>query len=90
MDLDQGCHNWSGSLRFRPSRIESPRTEQELASLVRTIAGQGRTLRPIGSAHSASPIILTDDVLVSLDHLKGLYEHDERSHHVTFGAGTRL
>jgi FAD/FMN-containing dehydrogenase len=88
--LDQGCHNWSGSLRFRPSRIEAPRTEQELATLVRTIAAQGRTLRPIGSAHSASPIIVTDDVLVSLDHLKGLYEHDERSQQVTFGAGTKL
>ena len=88
--LDQGCQNWSGSLRFRPSRIESPRTEQDLASLVRTIAAQGRTLRPIGSAHSASPIIVTADVLVSLDHLKGLYEHDERSQQVTFGAGTKL
>ena len=84
------CHNWSGSLRFRPSRIESPRTEQELASLVLTIAAQGRTLRPIGSAHSATPIIMTDDVLVSLDHLKGLYEHDERSQQVAFGAGTKL
>ena len=89
MGLDQGCHNWSGSL-LSPSRIESPRTEQELASLVRTIAAQGRTLRPIGSAHSASPIIVTDDVLVSLDHLNGLYEHDERSQQATFGAGTKL
>ena len=57
---------------------------------MRTIAAQGRTLRPIGSAHSASPIIVTDDVLVSLDHLNGLYEHDERSQQATFGAGTKL
>ena len=87
---DYHCRNWSGSLRFRPARIEAPESEAELQQLVRTLAGQGRTLRPIGSAHSSSAVVATDDVLVSLRHFSGLRSYDRQTCRARVGAGMLL
>ncbi|NRP74274.1 L-gulono-1,4-lactone dehydrogenase [Ensifer psoraleae] len=89
-NLDQDFHNWSGGLRFRPSRVEVPGSEEDVAALVRAAARQGRTIRPIGSAHSSSALFVTDDILVSLDHIRGLREHDARRHLATVGSGSEL
>lgn len=55
-NLGQDFHNWSGGLRFRPSRLEVPEDEETVAALVRAAARQGRSIRPVGSAHSSSEI----------------------------------
>lgn len=88
--LDEDWRNWSGSLRFRPSQVEAPADEGDLAALVRRCASEGRTIRPIGAAHSSTPIIATDDVLVSLEKLSGLRAHDKARARATLGAGTEL
>ncbi|MQX45125.1 D-arabinono-1,4-lactone oxidase [Sinorhizobium medicae] len=89
-NLDQDCHNWSGGLRFRPARLEVPEHEEAVAALVRAAGRQGRTIRPVGSAHSSSEICVTDDVLVSLANICGLHEHDSRCHRAAVGAGSQL
>ena len=68
--------NWSGSMRFTPAEIAEPKDEQEVVETVRRAAGDGRTVRPVGSGHSSMPIFATDDVLMSLEHLAGLVDHD--------------
>ena len=82
--------NWSGSLRFTPRWIETPAEETELAALVRRAAAEGRTVRPVGSGHSSTSILETDDILVTLDGFQGIAEHDERGREATVLAGTRL
>lgn len=58
--------NWSGSLRFTPNRIEAPESEEVLTELVQHAAAEGRTVRVVGAGHSSSPLVQTDDTLVSL------------------------
>ncbi|THK37838.1 FAD-binding protein [Ensifer sp. MPMI2T] len=89
-NLDQDCHNWSGGVRFRPSRVAVPSSEEDVAALVRTAARQGRTIRPIGSAHTSSELFVTDDILVSQANLRGMREYDARHHRATVGSGSEL
>lgn len=88
--VEEDRHNWSGSLRFRPARAFAPESEEEVVSLVTSARADRRTLRPIGSAHSATPIIATDDGLVSLDNLEGVSTHDTSAATATVGSGSRL
>lgn len=88
--VDEGWHNWSGSLRFRPSKVFAPSDSDELADILRTAGDSGRTVRPIGAAHSSTPIIGTDDILVSLERLSGVRSVDPSLKEAVVGAGTRL
>lgn len=72
--------NWSGSLRFTPERMERPTSEEELSGII----------RPIGSMHTSSPILVTDGVLVSLEHLRGIESYDPKQREATVRPGTTL
>jgi FAD/FMN-containing dehydrogenase len=82
--------NWSESLRFTPTTIAEPESEDELCELVRRAAEEGRTVRPVGEGHSSTPIMATDDILVSLRRITGLVSHDEEAQVATVRAGTGL
>ena len=80
--------NWSGSVRCRPARLETPGDEGELAAVVRRAAGESRVVRPVGAGHSSSRLVETDDVLVSLERFRGVEPHGGRE--ATVGAGTTI
>lgn len=82
--------NWSESLRFTPDLIAEPESEDELAELVRRAAGDGRTVRPVGEGHSSTPIMATDETLVSLERITGIVSHDKEAREATMRAGTLL
>lgn len=79
--------NWSGSLRFSPERIVAPGDEEELANLVDQCAESGQPLRVVGAGHSSSPLVATDDVLVTLERLACLESHDAAAREAIAGAG---
>jgi FAD/FMN-containing dehydrogenase len=81
--------NWSGGLAFRPGRLELPASEDEVVALVRK-ADAGRTIRPLGSGHSSSPLVATDDVVVGGERLRGLRHADPDARRATLGAGTTI
>jgi FAD/FMN-containing dehydrogenase len=60
-------HNWSGSVVAQPAQIAAPRSEDELAAIVR---GATR-VRAVGAGHSFSPLCATEGTLVRLDGLDG-------------------
>jgi FAD/FMN-containing dehydrogenase len=82
--------NWSGSIRFRPASIECPHDEDELAAIVRRARDNGRTVRVIGSGHSSTGILETDNVLISMEHFTGLIGHDHAAREAVVGAGTTI
>jgi len=82
--------NWSGSLRFSPSRIERPGSEEEVRQIVKRSCERGEVIRPVGAGHSSTPIIETEDVLLSLDGYRGLVGYDEERCQATVRAGTTL
>lgn len=80
--------NWSGSVRCVPRAIEHPVSESEIQSRVRALAKEGRTVRLVGSGHSFTPLVATQDVIMSLDRLEGLEAVEGTS--ASFRAGTSL
>lgn len=82
--------NWSGSVRFRPERILYPGSVEEVAKIIRQAADESKQIRVVGSGHSFTPLVPTDDILLSLDRLRGLEEVDKERGLVTVRAGTKL
>ena len=61
--------NWSGAQRCAPREELHPRSEEEIAEIVRR--GNG-PVRVAGTGHSFTDIVLTDGVLLHLDNLASL------------------
>src|SRR6266567_8953357 len=82
--------NWSGSVQSMPRQIVKPRTIDELAHLIGTYGHDGRRVRVAGAGHSFTPLVQSDDVLLSLDELQGIEKIDAEQGTVTVRGGTRL
>ncbi|HEY7640479.1 MAG TPA: D-arabinono-1,4-lactone oxidase [Steroidobacteraceae bacterium] len=72
MSKAENWKNWSGSVQAQPSRLASPRTEDELATIVRGAA----KVRVVGAGHSFMPLCATPGVLLSLAELDSPIEVD--------------
>ncbi len=82
--------NWSGSVRCRPGVYSVPRSVEEVVDVVRNAERDRKSVRVVGSGHSFTDLVKTDEVLVSLDHLSGILEVDTRTREATVQAGTKL
>jgi len=82
--------NWSGSVTCAPREIAEPRSVEELARMVATFARNRRHIRVAGSGHSFTPLVRTDDVLISMEHLSGIESVNADAGTVTVLGGTRL
>jgi FAD-linked oxidoreductase len=82
--------NWSGSVRATPRETLTPQNIEELAELISSYGKTGRHMRVVGAGHSFTPLVQTDDVLISLDRVQGIEQVDEEQGIVTVLAGTRL
>src|SRR5258708_21937919 len=83
-------HNWSGSVACRLREVAAPRSIEELARMVARYARDGRRIRVAGSGHSFTPLVRTDDVLLSMAGLQGITAVDEANSTVTVLGGTPL
>lgn len=81
--------NWSGSQQHQARQLSQPESESELLNLLDLARNEDLVVRPIGSAHSFVPF-WTDDILLSLDRMKGISHIDVEQQQVTMGAGTKL
>lgn len=63
-----------------------PTSEAQLSLVVRN----EKRIRVVGAGHSFTPLVCTDDCMISLDRLSGLVSHDASTHRATLWAGTRL
>lgn len=79
--------NWSGSLAFEPDRILYPKSEEEIAQLVRQCRDSKKGIRVAGSGHSSSALVRTDDVVINLKHFKGIKCIDSTAMTATLKAG---
>lgn len=82
--------NWSGSVRSRPREVARPGSIDELAQLIGRLGRDRRQVRVVGSGHSFTPLVATDDVLVSLDRLQGILSVDTAAGTVEVLGGTQL
>lgn len=80
--------NWSGSLRFVPGQVFYPESEDEVAALVKKAGRQGKKIRVVGAGHSSTPLVKTDDYLLSLKHFNGVEAPDRDQKQATVLGGT--
>jgi len=82
--------NWSGRVTCEPARIARPDRMEHLQGVVRAGAAAGKTIRVVGSGHSFTDLVKTDEVLISLDELQGIVEVDRAACEATVWGGTKL
>src|SRR5688500_9416049 len=77
--------NWSGSLTFTPQTIVSPHSENELCEIVSKANSSGKSIRVVGAGHSSSPLVETNEILISLDRFSGLTSIDKKNNRAEVG-----
>lgn len=82
--------NYARTVTSSPSAWREPRSEAELAEVVRDAAREGRRVRVVGAGHSWSAIAAPEEVAVSLDAAQGVVSVDRARGLATVRAGTRL
>jgi L-gulonolactone oxidase len=82
--------NWAGTYSCSPTRIESPATQEEIVTIVRTAAARGERVKVIGSGHSFTDIACTDGCLVTLDHYSKVLDIDRDKATITAQAGITI
>src|SRR5450432_2963157 len=82
--------NWSGSVQCTPHQVITPSTIDELARIIGIYGRGGRQVRVVGAGHSFTPLVQTDDVLLSLEHMQGTESIDREAGTVTVLGGTQL
>lgn len=87
-DVSEGerIRNYGRTWRFAPRAVERPTS---VDALRRVVTG-ARRLRAVGSAHSWSTGIHTDDTLVSLDGMRRVLDVDRVARRATVQAGIKL
>ena len=83
-------HNWARTATSQPASIFYPSTIHEVQEIVIRAATTGNTIRVVGAGHSFTPLVKTNDWLISLDRLSGVETINEQENTVTVLAGTRL
>jgi L-gulonolactone oxidase len=82
--------NWAGTETVEPQRVLAPRNVDEVAAAVKQAAGDGLTVKAIGSGHSFSGIAVAPGLQLLPDHLDGVLAVDHESGLVTVEAGLPL
>jgi len=82
--------NWAGNQTCTPAVIERPRSEEQLQKIVRNANRNQQNVRVAASGHSFTAAVITNDVLVSLEHFRRVLEVDRLNRTVTVQAGIRL
>jgi len=82
--------NWSGNLEFHPEHIYTPESEEAIIQVIELARRNQKSLRPIGSGHSWTPLYNTDEYLLDLQDYAGITDIDASQYRMTFKAGTKM
>lgn len=82
--------NWAGNLRFTPSEVHTPLSEEEVMALVEHAARSGKKVRVAGTSHSWTPMIVSPDIFISLDRMQGIISINTEEGWIEVWAGTKL
>lgn len=82
--------NWSGSVHCNVNQIYAPSTVEELIAIVQQTKYHNKTIRVVGRGHSFTPLVATGDMIISVEHLRGVEEVDKATNTVSVWGGTTL
>ena len=81
--------NWAGNVKWTPQEVLLPKTEDEIAAIIKKAISSGKSIRTVGSHHSFTPLLATNSVSLSLDHMQGLISKEPNNRAIAW-AGTKL
>lgn len=79
--------NWAGNQQAQPRAMHYPQNAEQVRDILNSA---NNTVRCFGGSHSFSPLVPTNDTLISLEAMNGLLHHDLNANTATFAAGSRL
>ena len=79
--------NFSGRVHAQPSRVEVPKSESELQSLLRESRDP---VRVVGTGHSCTPLCATEGILLSLDRIAGIVSISKPTATATIRGGSKI
>lgn len=79
--------NWAGNQHCFPKHRIAPTNESELIDAMKTAKG---VVRPVGAGHSFTPVVPTNDTLLSTDLMSGIISHDNDLMQAEVWSGTRM
>lgn len=82
--------NWSESVICTPTAIHYPTTQDEIIQIIKSCNTNHQKIRVVGSGHSFTPVVKTDQILISLDEYQGIENIDFEQQQVTVLAGTKI
>ena len=82
--------NWSESVVCHPAEMLYPSSEEEIVLIIKNAKARNQKIRVVGAGHSFSALVETNQILISLDRLKGLISVDKNKCEAEVFAGTRL
>jgi L-gulonolactone oxidase len=82
--------NWARTHRSTPREWLRPGSEADVVRAVQRARRERRTLKVVGASHSWSDIARGDDLVMTLDGMRGLVDFDRATNRVTVLGGTRL
>ncbi len=82
--------NWAGNVECSVTGIFYPKTEAEVQAVIQQAKTEKKKIRVVGSGHSFSPVIATNDYILSLVELKGIINIDKQKKQATIWAGTSI
>jgi FAD/FMN-containing dehydrogenase len=82
--------NWVGNQSCAPAKVASPRSEDELATLVADATRRGVAVRVAGAGHSFTPVVATDGLLLDVRGLPGIRSIDPDRRRVVVGTTTTI
>lgn len=88
--MGKSWKNWAGNVSSSPAAVHRPRSEDEVAALIKRCAGENLRVKVPGSGHSFTSAAATDDQMVYITALSGILAIDREQSTVTVGAGTVL
>lgn len=82
--------NFTGDQTCGPRDMLRPVDLETLVEVVGNSAAEGREIRVAGGGHSFTPTVLTDDLLLDVSEIAGVFDADPSSGLVRVGGGTVL
>ena len=82
--------NWGKTFECSPNKLYAPASEEAICQALQDCAKEGKKLRPMGSRYSYTPLICSNDAIISLDNYHGIEEINYDDMTVTVRGGTRI
>ena len=83
-------YNWAGNQMCSPEKILSPKTEEELITIVKDAISSNSKVKAVGSGHSFTGTALTDGILLDLSQYREITDIDREKNLVTVQTGKKL